>query len=84
MLSASAGLRMEPSCLGCLNDASSLQSEAGQWGERACTSVVAIITQEYMQALNDLGMEHFLGIQDQLVLMVLSCTSGHQLLPAHH
>lgn len=53
--------------------------------EGACTNIiVVIITHKYMQALNDLGMEHFLGIHDQLVLMVLSCTSGHQLLPAHH
>lgn len=54
-------------------------------GERACTNIIVIIiTHKYMQALNDLGMEHFLGINDQLVLMVLSRTSGHQLLPAHH
>lgn len=52
-------------------------------GERACTNIV-VITHKYMRALNDLGMEHFLGINDQLVLMVLSCTSGRQLLPAHH
>lgn len=54
-------------------------------GERACTNIiVVVIPHKYMQALNDLGMEHFLGIHDQLALMVFSCTSGHQLLPAHH
>lgn len=54
-------------------------------GERACTNIIVVIlTHKYMQALNDLGMEHFLGIHDQLALMVLSCTSGHQLLLAHH
>lgn len=52
-------------------------------GERACTNIV-VIPHKYMQALNDLGMEHFLGIHDQLALMVFSCTSGRQLLPAHH
>lgn len=53
--------------------------------ERACTNIiVVIVTHKYMQTLNDLGMEHFLGIHDQLSLMVLSCTSGRQLLPAHH
>lgn len=32
-------------------------------GERACTNIiVVIIPHKYMQALNDLGMEHFLGI----------------------
>lgn len=52
--------------------------------ERACTNVIVIIAHKYPEALNDLGMEHFLGIHDQLALMVLSSTSGRQLLPAHH
>lgn len=54
-------------------------------GQRARTNViVVVITHKYMQALNDPGTEHFLAINGQLVLMVLSGTSGYRLLPAHH
>ena len=87
MSPALAGLRTEGSWWDhpALPPALSLASARPGSRERTCTNIiVVIIAHKYMQALNDLGMERFLGINDQLALMVLSCTSGHQLLPAHH
>lgn len=87
MSPALAGLRTEGSWWGApmLPPALGMAPVRPGSRERACTNIiVVIITHKYMQALNDLGMEHFLGINDQLALMVLSCTLGHQLLPGHH